>query len=159
MSNNQDDKVYTSKDVLDKLKSIVPKSKSRKRYYLDRRNYLISILYYKFQFTEEMISEHLKIKRCSVNHAKKQPIILTNAGDLTYEINTHSLYDEFPFVMPNQGVPVLRKLDRLIHLDTKILHDIEQFKNEYSIEKTAAAIKILIQLGLNENNKKTKDEN
>ena len=40
---------YSMLDVVKELKNLIPSKATRKRVYLDRRNYLICILYYKFK--------------------------------------------------------------------------------------------------------------
>ena len=96
---------YTDKDVLLALKKVIPKYRTRKRSYLDKRNYLISILYYKFQYTEEKISSMFKLTcdpmdRSSVSHAKKQPGNFSKNNDLKFLVNTEELAKEFPFNVP-----------------------------------------------------------
>lgn len=105
-------KNYTDKDVLLALKKVIPRVKTRKRSYLDKRNYLISILYYKFQYTEEKISNMFKLTcdpmdRSSISHAKKQPGNFTKNDDLNFLVNTEELAKKFPFnvpEVPTQGI-------------------------------------------------------
>ncbi len=96
---------YTDKDVLLALKKVIPRVRTRKRSYLDKRNYLISILYYKFEYTEEKISSMFKLTcdpmdRSSVSHAKKQPGNFSKNEDVKFLIHTEELVKEFPFNVP-----------------------------------------------------------
>jgi len=96
---------YTDKDVLLALKKVIPRVRTRKRSYLDKRNYLISILYYKFEYTEEKISSMFKLTcdpmdRSSVSHAKKQPGNFSKIEDLKFLLNTEELVKQFPFNVP-----------------------------------------------------------
>lgn len=95
-------KTYTDKDVLRELKLIIPKYRTRKRSYIDKRNYLISILHYKFNYTEEKISNIFQltadpIERSSVCHAKKQPGTFSKYDEDTFIKNTEGLVKKFPF--------------------------------------------------------------
>ena len=100
------DKNYSAEEVIRELKEIFPEHKTRKRSYLDQRNYLITILYYKFGYSEEMIAECFenskhKIDRSTINHSKKQVIALTKSQDPSFQINVAMLYYKFPFDVSN----------------------------------------------------------
>ena len=142
------EKRYTAEDELKELKQLIPKAPTRKRSYLDKRNYLICILYYKFNFTEESIAEYLDIKRATVCSAKKNPIKSLDKDDVKFEINTMHLYDKFPYMVPRATKPPTKARARMVFLDTSTLNRIHLFKDKYHIDTTTAAIKLLISLGL-----------
>jgi len=144
-----DELIYTSDDVLKELKKIVPKNRTRKRSYLDRRNYLICILHYKFKFTEESIAEHVNITRPTVCLAKKHPIKLLKTEDIVFEINTMHLHKKFPFMIPRTHVQPYRERTKMVFLDSETLNRIQMFKEKYHIDTTRAALRLLINLGLN----------
>lgn len=116
-------KNYTDKDILKELKLLIPKVRTRKRSYLDKRNYIIAILYYKFDYTEEKISNLFKltadpIERSSICPAKKQPGFHVKNGNMQFLLNTQVLVKRFPFDLPETiedhdrtlSVPVSMKL-------------------------------------------------
>jgi len=100
------DKNYSAEEVIRELKEILPKYKTRKRSYLDKRNYLMTILYYKFGYSEQMIAECFEntshaIDRSTINHSRKNVLALTKAEDSSFQANTAMLYLKFPFDMQN----------------------------------------------------------
>ena len=77
---------YTDDDIISEIKNIFPKGKTRKRNYVDQRNYLICILYYKFYYTEHMICDIFKgtrhqLDRSTINHGKRSTINLAKVKD------------------------------------------------------------------------------
>ena len=66
---------YTIDDILKECNTLVYEfqnsTKKRLRPLLDKRNYLIAILYFKFGYTEEKISTIYDIKRITVSVSKK----------------------------------------------------------------------------------------
>jgi hypothetical protein len=107
-------KKYTNTDVLNELKVVLPKYRTRKRSYIDKRNYLIAILYYKFKYTEEKISSMFKLTcdpldRSSISHAKKQPGFFSKNEDTTFLINTGELAKKFPFNIPEKTTDGIEK--------------------------------------------------
>ena len=107
-------KTYTDKDVLLELKKVIPQYRTRKRSYIDKRNYLISILHYKFDYTEEKISNIFQltcdpIERSSVCHAKKQPGSFSKYDDEVFIKNTQDLVKKFPFEIKEEEEPGLDK--------------------------------------------------
>lgn len=100
------DKNYSAEEVICELKEMFPRYRTRKRSYVDRRNYLITILYYKFGYSEEMIAECFAntfhaIDRSTISHSKRQVLALTKSKDPIFETNTAMLYLKFPFDMAN----------------------------------------------------------
>ena len=124
---------YTDKNVLKELKLLIPKVRTRKRSYLDKRNYMIAILYYKFDYTEEKISNLFKltvdpIERSSICPAKKQAGFHVKNGNMQFLLNTQELVKKFPFDLPETiedhdrtlTVPVSLKMHmRIINYSTK----------------------------------------
>ena len=60
---------YTAKDILKEIKNIFPKYKTRKRSYVDKRNYLICILYYRFNYSEEMIADIFSLTKFAIDRS------------------------------------------------------------------------------------------
>tara|TARA_R110000868_G_scaffold402872_5_gene679641 strand:- start:2331 stop:2774 length:444 start_codon:yes stop_codon:yes gene_type:complete len=67
----------------------------RKRHILDRRNYIMHILYCKFGKTEKDIASILKIKRCTVQHSKYHAYFWKE--DIDFKLNTERIRKAFPY--------------------------------------------------------------
>jgi len=92
---------YSDKDIISYFKKNVGVQKSRKREYLDKRNYVISVLYYEFKYTEEELGYIFMIDRSSVNHAKDLSYHLGKAKEEQYIENNKDLIENFPCVFPD----------------------------------------------------------
>jgi hypothetical protein len=142
---------YSMLDIVQELRKLVPSKATRKRVYLDRRNYLICILHYKFKCSEEYIASNLDIKRCSVTHAKRQPIYLVKSADPLFHQNTVHLQKKYPFEVPDNDMSIAKGRERTktIFLDAATLNRIQLFREKYHVDNTRSALRLLIDLGLN----------
>ena len=78
------DKNYKLKDITEEFKKLnVP---SRKRELVDQRSYLIALLYFKFDLTEEQIASKINIKRAKVQYNKHLPAKYSGQPDYAYNI-------------------------------------------------------------------------
>ena len=144
---------YTDEDIINEFKEIYPKYKTRRRSYVDRRNYLICILYYKFNYSEQMIADcftgtKFEIDRTTINYAKKQPIDLVCTKDRLFQKHIAFLYRKFPYDIPDS--PVVDQPERkshLIYLDLKTFGRVSHYayKNELT---TKQAMRRLITVAL-----------
>lgn len=80
--------------------------KTRKRKILDPRNFLINILYYKYNWTEDNISDLVNRNRTNINHCKNDCYYLWN--DPSFIKNTENVRNEFPLWVP---IVPIKKLD------------------------------------------------
>jgi hypothetical protein len=62
---------YTSIDMLNYALDKLTIQKTRKRSYIDPRNYLIYVLYHKFYFTEEELADYFEVDHSTINNVKK----------------------------------------------------------------------------------------
>lgn len=92
--------MYTLDDILEYLKKITPVKRHRKRIWLDPRNYIIGILYYKFNQSEIALEAILNIDRSTVNHSKRLPYDMISYMDPTFMKNTMEVRRLFPFDFP-----------------------------------------------------------
>ena len=92
--NNKD---FIEKDVID-FASTILSQKSRKRKYVDPRNFLINILIYKFHWTETQVAILFRMDRTSVNHSKNMAYNLQN--DLNYMEHTTEVREKFSDYVP-----------------------------------------------------------
>lgn len=143
-------KHYTDRDVIDELKNIFPEYKTRRRTYVDARNYLICILIYKFNYTEQRTADVFKgtkfeIDRSTVAHAKHKPIEL--ATDDIFLENIALVYEKFPFDIPNDCKMQFIDKDIKFTLSSKQLCKINNYAGNMGI-KRSTAVNRLISLGL-----------
>jgi hypothetical protein len=88
--------MYTIDDIIEYLQKITPAIRTRERNWLDPRNYLIAILYYRFNQSEIALETLLKIDRSTVNHAKRMPQTMIKYSDPTFMRNTMEVRKLFP---------------------------------------------------------------
>ena len=146
-------KEYTAKDVIKTLKDVIPIHKTRKRLYIDKRNYLICILYYKFNYTEKMIEDIFSltkniIDRTTVNYAKKQPTHMVKFNDSQFLENISILYKQFPFKIPETNF--IKFIDKKVNitLSSEQLCAIANFAEKNDLNKSQA-VKKLMEVALN----------
>ena len=144
---------YTAQDVINTLKELIPKYKTRKRLYIDKRNYLICILYYKFLYTEKMIvnvfsSTKNIIDRSTVCHGKKQPTNMIRFNDSQFLENISILYKQFPFKIPEYDFVRFVDKEVTFTLTNEQLCKIHHFADINSLKKDQAVTK-LINMALN----------
>ena len=96
---------YTVNDILKECDALAYEfqnsPKKRLRPMLDKRNYLISILYYKFGYTEEKISTIYNIKRITVSVSKKHAYSLLEYGDNVFKENVKDYLIKYPYDFPS----------------------------------------------------------
>lgn len=91
--------MFKAHEILDYFKDTIGMQKTRRRVYVDKRNYVIAVLYYKFKYTEEELSEIFGTNRTTINHGKKQPNYLFT--DALFTDHTKELRELFPYVFPD----------------------------------------------------------
>ena len=74
----------------------------RKRYVLDRRNYLMHILLCKFKLKEKEIAKILNIKRSAVHHSKYHAYHWKDNPE--FKLNTEHIKKRFPFTVRKSKV-------------------------------------------------------
>lgn len=89
---------YTDEDIISWFKTNYGIKKTRKREYLDPRNYVVAVLYQKFRYSEEALASLFKIDRSSINHCKRHAYtMLVEYSDDKFIRNTYKLISKFPF--------------------------------------------------------------
>ena len=144
---------YTINDILKECDTLVYEfqnsTKKRLRPLLDKRNYLIAILYYKFGYTEEKISTIFSIKRISVSVSKKHPYSLLEYGDNVFKENAKEYLIKYPYDFPSFTNKFKKDKYITISFDIKTLKKIRAYRDIVNEKTTANAIKRLITNGLN----------
>jgi len=138
---------YTDIDILNELKCIMPKRRTRKRTWLDKRNYLISILHYKFNYTEEKIANMFSLtcdplNRSSINHAKKQPGHFSKCEDTNFLVNTDELAKKFPYNIPEEYTEGIEK-NLYIPMSIKQHRRIVNYCEKHSLRRNQAIRKLI----------------
>jgi len=88
---------YTKQDIIDELLKISTEPKTREAHIIDKRNYLVAILHYKFNMTEEAISPYTNLySRSSINHAKRKAYELYILGDKLFFKNIDEMLKRYP---------------------------------------------------------------
>jgi hypothetical protein len=89
---------YTAQELIEYFKKTRGIIKTRLRPYLDARNYVIAVLYQKFNFNEESISKIFVLDRSTVNHCKNSAYkFIVELNDYKYKSNVNDLLKLFPF--------------------------------------------------------------
>ena len=144
---------YTIDDILKECNNVVYEfqnsTKKRLRPMLDKRNYLIAILYYKFGYTEEKISTIFSIKRISVSVSKKHPYSLLEYGDNVFKENTKEYLIKYPYDFPSFSNKFKKDKYITISFDIKTLKKIRAYRDIVNEKTIANAVKRLIINGLN----------
>jgi serine/threonine protein kinase len=84
---------YTEQQIVDYAINTLGIQKTRKRHYLDNRNYLIHVLYHKFKWTERRLQDLFLVERSGINHNKYLVMDLMEGGDLRFH---HAQIRKFP---------------------------------------------------------------
>lgn len=87
---------YTEQEVVDYTINVLVIKKTRKRYYLDNRNYLMHVLYHKFKWTEDKLQDLFLIDHSTINHNKYSVMNLIETKDAYFFENTKHLFELFP---------------------------------------------------------------
>jgi hypothetical protein len=108
---------YTAEEVLNILKQI--NVKSRKRVLVDQRSYLIAILAYKFNMTENAIAVAINVSRDKVHYNKK--IALQFYNDKSYKQNIYVYSVMFPYELDVVEVSRMHRSERIeLDIDAKL---------------------------------------
>jgi len=139
---------YTVNDILKECDALVYEfqnsPKKRLRPMLDKRNYLIAILYYKFGYTEEKISTIYNIKRVSVSVSKKLPYTLLEYGDNVFKENANEYLIKYPYDFPSFSNKYKKDKYITISFDIKTLEKIRAYRDIINEKSTAKTIKRLV---------------
>jgi hypothetical protein len=144
---------YTIDDILKECDNLVYEFqnslKKRSIHLLDKRNYLIAMLYYKFGYTEKKISIIFSINRTTVSVAKFYPYTLLKNSDDTFKKNINEYLINYPYDFPSFKNNIKKNIAITMYFDTKTLKKIRAYRDIVNEKTTANAIKRLITNGLN----------
>jgi len=122
--------------------------KSRKPELIDPRDFLVSILYFHFQWPEVRIGALLGRKASSINHCKKSAYALRN--DPTFKENTkevRALYPEWTPPEPNEAIEKRRKGKQgkkrpvIFYLTDQEYEKLETLRRTQGVHNVSTAVK------------------
>ena len=139
---------YTIDDILKECNTLVYEfqnsTKKRLRPLLDKRNYLIAILYFKFGYTEEKISTIYNIKRITVSVSKKHAYSLLEYGDNVFKENVKDYLIKYPYDFPSFSNKYKKDKYITLSFDTKTLEKIRAYRDIINEKSTAKTITRLV---------------
>lgn len=120
--------------------------KGRTRHILDRRNYLMHILYKKFKLSEEEVSDILKTKRGVIHHSKYHAYLLKDDKD--FALHTEHIKKRFPYQARKPPKPTYQNsITRYtIKLDKQELAKLKIFKDKHECHTHEEAIRKMIRI-------------
>ena len=143
---------YTVNDILKECDALVYEfqnsPKKRLRPMLDKRNYLIAMLYYKFGYTEEKIATIFNMSRTTVSVSKLHTYSLLKYGDNVFKANVSDYLINYPYDFPSFSNKFKKDVQIIISFDTKTMKKIKAYRDVVNENTTAKAIKRLVTNGL-----------
>jgi hypothetical protein len=128
---------FTEDEILHYLRYVLTIQKTRVRKYVDPRNYLIAILFYKFNNTEEDIASHTTMERSTISHAKKQSYDMIQSKDAQFLKHTEEVRTLYPCELPKpiKNAPATKytKVTQLFIFSDRELN--ERLKNLGKVKK------------------------
>ena len=144
---------YTIDDILKECDNVVydfqNSTKKRLRPMLDKRNYLIAILYYKFGYTEERIATIFNMSRTTVSVSKLHTYSLLDYGDSVFKENVNEYLINYPYAFPNFTNKYKKDIQITISVETKIIKKLRAYRDIVNEKTIAKAVKRLVINGLN----------
>lgn len=137
---------YTYEDLLEQcklVKDLLKEGKNRRS--LDRRNYIIALMYYKFNKTEFTIAKVLDMKRETVTSAKFHPYQLLDYSDISFIANVNDLMIQFPYEFPNHkaGQADKKFTAVVVHYEPEIRKKLRSYMDFKNISRIDMAVKEL----------------
>lgn len=139
---------YKIEDILKECKLLINENKlshiKRAREYLDKRNYLIGILYYKYGKSEKFIADHVKLERTTVHTAKVNAYTLLSYEDISFMANACNYIQKFPFEFPRTANKANKGYSVILSLDNKMYKKIKNYQEIKGDSKISVTIKNLL---------------
>lgn len=137
--------MYTDKDIILELKNIC--EPTRKREYLDRRNYLIGILVNKYNYNDNRVSQFAGIKRCSVHHSRNIARDMLVIQDPIFLHNIEDYIEKFPHDFESRTVG--KKIIKVVtHISNSEYKRIKKYQSIKDLKTSTEAYRELLIKGL-----------
>jgi hypothetical protein len=138
---------YTYEDVLvqcELVKDLLKIQKNRRN--IDKRNYLIALLYYGFNKKEKEVAEILNMKRETVTSAKFHPYQLLKYKDAIFIENVEDIMKALPYDFPeNNSAKASKKSTAItLHLDKEMIKKMRRYMEFKEINRMDVAIRNII---------------
>jgi hypothetical protein len=89
--------MYTAEEIIEFFKSTWGIKKTRKRIYIDPRNYVLAVIYDRFNYTEEELAVIFDMDRSTINYGRKLPYYYVEVQkNEQYLENVELLLERFP---------------------------------------------------------------
>lgn len=129
---------YTEDDVIQEFKKLFLDKKNKKNEIIERRSYLIGILYYKFKLSEQQIFTYTNLlSRSTINYTKKIAVDRLKQGDPRFIDNVSDLILKFPFDFEEACGKVIHYTNSTMEVTIKL-----NYKNYDRLRKFMKAKKI-----------------
>jgi hypothetical protein len=138
---------YTVDSVLLECTTVREQIKKKKdRAILDKRNYLIALLYFKYSWSETKIAALFEMDRSTVNYSKYLANQFITINDISFIANVNDLHLSFPYDFPDRQNQKL--ITRLNVVNIRLHNDVYKKLNNYAkvnglkIDQAAASLLI-----------------
>jgi hypothetical protein len=139
---------YTLEDILKECQILVAQNKTamkkRERTYLDKRNYLIGLLNYKYGKSSVFIGDVLNLDSSSVRAAKSHAYNLLRFGDITFSANACEFIQKFPYEFPSSANKIRRHSTVVISLDGAMYKKLKAYQEIMGDAKIDVTIRNLL---------------
>ena len=138
---------YSEDEVVSELKKL-SQVKTRVRAEVDKKCYLIALLYYKFLVKEELIGSYCNMNHSTINYSKKKVCDLFITKNKAFMDNVSVLYEKFPYDFTAPESVTRIRVSNIIKFNV-ILNDYKKeqlaaFMKYKNIESEAEAMKELM---------------
>ena len=139
---------YTLEDVLKECQILATQNKGarakRKREYLDKRNYLIGLLHYKFGKSSQYIGELFNIDGSTVRLSKFHAYNLLSYQDITFIANACEFIERFPYEFPSTAQKIKRNVTVVVSLDKALYNKIKVYGEMQGDARVDVTVKNII---------------
>ena len=139
---------YTLDDILIECRLLAAQNKlamkKRERTYLDKRNYLIGLLHYKYGKSSAYIGDLLGIDSSTVRAAKSHAYNLLRYGDITFSANACEFIQRFPYDFPSSANKIRRHSTVVVSLDGLMFKKLKAYQEIMGDAKIDVTIRNLL---------------
>ena len=141
---------YTKEDVIEYWDSVKPSQKTRKREFVDMRNYIIALLHYKFKIPETKLEDIIGIDRSSINHNKKFAYNFLKINEPKFLLHTSIVRSKFPYDFPEPAIyqakqyPYSKMYSYRVNLDKKLYAAVSLYAQKKGVTSAIAIRNLLI---------------
>ena len=143
---------YTLEDILNECRLLASQNKTaikkRERTYLDKRNYLIGILHYKYGKSSSYIGDLLGVDSSTVRAAKSHAYNLLRYGDITFSANACEFIQRFPYDFPSSANKIRRHSTVVISLDGAMFKKLKAYQEIMGDAKIDVTIRNLLKTAI-----------